>query len=141
MQVFLHDHVAAAGKCRILVADDRGLDHLLAARILGAVDEAEQVALVEVTKAVNLVDRRDRATEALHDPGRELEAEIHALGADMEQQIARGRDRVARPRPNLAEDMQLGRPRLSEHAVPGFGADPHHAGEAGLQVAKLHGAK
>ena len=40
VQVFLRDHVAAAGEDGILLADQHGLDHLKAPRVLGAVDEA-----------------------------------------------------------------------------------------------------
>ena len=47
VQVLLHDHVAAAGELRVLVADQRRAA-ARPGRVLGAVDEAEQVALVEV---------------------------------------------------------------------------------------------
>ncbi len=56
MQVFLHDHVAATDEVRIFVTDRRRLVRGQAGRILGAIDEAEQVALVEVFEAVGLVD-------------------------------------------------------------------------------------
>ena len=50
MQIFPHDAVAAAGKRRIRLADDRGIDRALVGRILHAVDETPQVALVVVLK-------------------------------------------------------------------------------------------
>ncbi len=52
VQIFLHDHVAAAGEGGILRADDGGFGHFAAAWILRAVDEPEQVAVVEIAKAV-----------------------------------------------------------------------------------------
>ena len=64
MQIFLHDDVAAAGEGGVLVADISGVDGRLPGRILRAVDEAEQIAVVEIAKAMHLVDRRDRARPA-----------------------------------------------------------------------------
>jgi hypothetical protein len=87
VQIFLHDHIAAARECRILLADERCVDHRLAARILGAIDEPQQVAVVEVTKATDLVDRGDCAGEACHDLHRHLEAKIHPFRADMKHQV------------------------------------------------------
>ena len=63
VQIFLRDHVAAAGERGILRADERGVDHRLPARIFRAVDEAQKVAVVEIAKAVHLVDRGDRVAE------------------------------------------------------------------------------
>src|SRR5262245_49311043 len=89
LSLFLHDYVAAPGERSILLADDRGIDHGLAARIFGAVDEAEQIAVVEVTKALNLIDRQDRAAKARHDLRRHLEAKVHPLGTDVKEQVPR----------------------------------------------------
>ena len=65
VDVLLDEDVAAARRVGILVADDRRLDRLLADRILGAVDEAGEVAVVEVAEAVSLVDRSDGAARRL----------------------------------------------------------------------------
>ena len=97
VQVFLHDHVAAAGECRVFLADDCGVDRRLRRRVLRPVDKADQVAIVEIAKAMHLVDRRNRVAEPGHDLRRQFEAKIHSLGADVEQQIARRGDGMARP--------------------------------------------
>ena len=97
----------------------------------------EKVAVVEVAKAVHLVDRRDRIAELRHDLRRDLEAQVHPLGADMEQEVARGCDCVARSGLELAERVKFGRTRVAEQPVPGVGADSHHAGEPGLEIAKF----
>ena len=55
MQVLLHDHVAPAGKCGILLADDGGVDGRLIHGILRPIDEADQVAIIEIVEAVHLV--------------------------------------------------------------------------------------
>src|SRR5262249_5789596 len=95
------------------------------------------IAIVEVAEAVHLVDRRNRAADPRHDLRRKLEAQIHAFGADVEQEITGRGDRMALSGTNLAERMQLRRARPPEQAVPRVGADPHDAGRARLDVAEF----
>ena len=59
VQVLLHVHVAAAREIGVLVADLGGGDREGAVRVFGAVDEPEQVAVVEEPEAVGLVDHGD----------------------------------------------------------------------------------
>ena len=47
---------------------------------------------------------------------------------------------MARSGANLAEGMQLCRPRRSEESVPRVGPKPHDAGKPAFQVAKFHRA-
>ena len=140
VKVLLHDHVAAAGEGRVLLADDGGVDGGLVHRILRAVDEAEQVAIVEVLEAVHFVGRGDGAAEPRHDLRRQLEAQIHARGADMKQDVARRRDGVMLAA-DLAERMQVLRPRRAEQPVPGVGAESHDAGQPAVEVAKADRAQ
>ena len=118
----------------------RGVDRRLTRRVLRAVDEADEIAVVEIAEAMHFVDGRDRVAEPRHDLRRQLEAEVHALGADVEQEIARRGDRMARSGADLAERMQLRRPRRAEQPVPGVRADAHDAGEISLEVAEADGA-
>ena len=60
VQVFLHDDIAAAGEGGIFLADQRGVDRRRAARVFGPIDEAQQVAGVEIAEAVHLVDASTR---------------------------------------------------------------------------------
>ena len=65
VQVLLDDHVAAAGEVRVgVVADQRRVGQLGAGRVGRAVDEAEQVARVEVAEADRLVDHARRVADA-----------------------------------------------------------------------------
>jgi hypothetical protein len=64
-----------------------------------------------------------------------FKAEIHAGGADMEQEIA-GRRRCVMHAANLAEGVQLFRFRHSEQAVPGRRPDPHDARQSTVERAK-----
>ena len=75
-----------------------------------------------------------------HDLRRDLEAQVHPLGADMEQQVPRGCDRVARSGPELSEGVKLGRARVPEQPIPGVRPDSHHAGEPGFEIAKFNRA-
>ncbi len=107
------------------------------ARIFRAVDESEKIAVIEVAEAVHLVDRGHCAAETTHDLRGDLEAQVHPLGADMEQKVARGSDGVARSGPELAEGVKLSRARVAEQPVPGVGPNPHHAGKPGFEIAKF----
>src|SRR5262249_10500987 len=113
VQVLLHDHVTAAGEARILLADDRRLDRALIGRVLGSVDETEEIALVEELEAVHLVDDGGRVAQLLDELSRQLEAEIHAPGANVEENVSGcGHGEVLSP--DLLEGMQLLRPWLAE---------------------------
>ena len=95
MQVLLHDHVAGALELGVLgVGHRHRLDRAVALGVLGPVDEPEQIALVERPEAVDLVDHGRGVAEMLGQPLGELEAQIHPLRADVEQQVARGAGRV-----------------------------------------------
>ena len=139
MQVLLHDHVAAAGKGRVLLADEGGVDGRLVHGILHAIDEAQQVAIVEVLEAVHFVGRRDGTAEPRHDLGRQFEAQIHAHGADMKEDVARRCDSVMLAA-DFAERMQFLRPRRAEQPVPGVGAERHDTGQPAVEVAEADGA-
>ena len=102
---------------------------LAAGRVLGAVDEAEQVAHLEVLEAVHLVDDRRRAVEHVHDLAGQLEALVLVRGPDVEEQIARRRRRVVRGALEFDERVQLGRARTAEQTVPDLRADAGDAGE------------
>ena len=129
VQVLLHDDVAAAGKTGVFLADHRGVDRFLARGVLGPVDKPQQVAAVEIAKAVHLVDRGNGLSELRHDLRRQFEAQIHAPSADMKRQVAGCRDRVAGTGADLAERVQLCRPRLSEEPVPRLRPERHDARE------------
>ncbi len=59
MHVLLHVHIAAAREIGVLVADFGGRHRQWSVRVLGAVDETEEVAVVEEPESVHLVDDRD----------------------------------------------------------------------------------
>ena len=140
VQIFLHDHIAAAREAGVLRADIRGVDRRLIRRVLRSVDKAQEIAVVEISKAMHLVDARNRVAEPRHDLRRQLEAEIHAFGADVEEQVAGRRDRMARAGADFAERMQLRRPRRAEQLIPRLGSDAHDAGKISLDVAEADGA-
>ena len=105
VDVLLDEHVAAADEGRILGADDRRLDGRRSGRILGPVNEAGEIAIVEIAEAMDLVLGRDGAVQAGHDLTRELEAEVHPLGPDVEQDVAGSRDGSAWSAPDLLEPV------------------------------------
>jgi len=131
VEIFLHDHIAAADERGILLADKSGVDHRFTARILGTVDESQEVAVIEVTKAVDLVDHRHRVAEARHNVHRHLEAKVHPLRTDMEQQVPWRGNRMARSGPDFPERVEFGWAWVSEQLVPCVGPDTRHAGKVG----------
>jgi hypothetical protein len=113
MQILLDDDVAAASEGAIFIADDGGINGGLIHRIFRAVDKAEQVAIVEITEAMDLVRHRNRAVEPRHDLRRQLKAQIHAGGPDMQHDVARRRDRMMNAM-DFTKGMQAFRSRRAE---------------------------
>src|SRR5216683_2547680 len=136
VKILLHDDVTAAGKGRILAADHGGVQSRLACGIFRSVDKSKQVTAVEVAKAVDLIRQRNCGPDPCHDQRRQFEAQIHALRPDVEQEVARGGDGVARSRSDLAKRMQFGRPRLPEESIPSLGPERHDAGKIFGRLAK-----
>src|SRR3989449_1903625 len=136
MEVLLHDDVAAAGECGILLADERGFDGLLPLGILRPIDEADEVAAVEVTEPMYLVHRGDGGSKPGRNLRRELEAQVHSTRSHVEKDVARSGDRMALPCLEFAKRSQLGGTRRSEESVPRSGAKRHHAGETPVQLTK-----
>ena len=135
MQVLLHVHIATAREIRVLVTDPGGTVGERAVGVLGAVDEAEEVAVVEEAEAVGLVDDRDRAHRT-DDLDRQFEADVHRLRADVEQQITR-RGRGAVPTSvECDERVQLDRPGTGEQPIPRRRTDRRHHRQVLARVAK-----
>jgi uncharacterized repeat protein (TIGR03803 family) len=66
VEIFLYDDVAAGNKRRVFVADEDGIGYGGAAGILRAIDEPQEIALVEVTKAVHLIHWRNGISQTRH---------------------------------------------------------------------------
>jgi hypothetical protein len=69
-----------------------------------------------------------------------LETEVHARGADVEEQIAGRGDRMMLPA-DFAEGMQVLRTRRAEQAIPGMRADAEHTGKPAFQIAEADRAQ
>ena len=126
VDVLLHVHIAAAGEIGILVADFGGADRGWAVGVLGAVDETQQVAVVEELEAVHLVDDGDRPGHRLGHLAGQLEADVEHFGTDVEEQITRSRRGVMPRAVQLDERVQISGSRSGEQPVPGVGADRRH---------------
>ena len=66
MQVFLHDDVASACKRRVLVTYNDCFDGRLPARVLCAIDKADEIAVVEIPEGLYFVHWRDSVSKARH---------------------------------------------------------------------------
>ncbi len=137
MKIFLDQDVAAAGEGSVLFANERSLKRSRVSRILRAIDETDEVAIFEVTEALGFVGNRNCVSDAFHDLCRQLEADIHPPGADMEQHIARSSDSMPIAAPKLPERMKFGRTRIAKEPVPHIGTESRDTGQSGLDVAEL----
>ena len=70
-----------------------------------------------------------------HDLRRQLETEVHPLGADVEEDVPRRGDRVVAAS-DFAERVEVGRARRPEKPVPRIGPEPEDAGQLAFDVAK-----
>jgi hypothetical protein len=79
VEIFLHHDVAAAGEYGILIADQHSFaDHFIAG-ILRAVNKSEEIAVIEVSKAVHFIHLGNHVPNTRHDLRRKLETQIHVL--------------------------------------------------------------
>ncbi len=85
VQVLLHDDIASPGEVRIVVTEDGGAVEGVASWILRAVDEAQEVTVVEIAEPLHLIDDRDGIAERDEEQAFQLKAEVAALGADMKE--------------------------------------------------------
>jgi hypothetical protein len=90
---------------------------------------------------MHFVHRRNGVSETRHNLHRKFEAQIHALRADVEQQVARRGNRMARSCSNLPERMKLRGPGWSKEPVPRVGPKAHDAGESPFKIAKFNSPK
>ena len=76
VQVLLDHQVAAAGEFEVVLADEGGGMRRLPIRVLRAIDEAEQVPVIEEAETLHLVHRGDRALQPDQYLRRQLEAQV-----------------------------------------------------------------
>src|SRR3546814_19466726 len=85
MQVFLYQHIAAPGKCGVLVADHGEFDRLVTLRIFGAVDEARHAAQIEIAEAVHFIDDRHLALQLIHHLHAKFKTQDNWFSADVDR--------------------------------------------------------
>ncbi len=85
----MHYHVGATGEDGVVGSHISGIDRGLARRVFRSVDKTDQIAVVEITKAMHFVDRRNCPAEPGHDLSRQLETEVHTFSANVKNEIAR----------------------------------------------------
>jgi hypothetical protein len=85
---------------------------------------------------VHLVHNLCAPAQPLHEPLRELEAQIDAAGANVKQQVARSRHGRVPRAGDLGERMQPGRARSPDQAIPQLRPEADDAAEAAVGDAK-----
>ena len=89
---------------------------------------------------MDLVDGRDAVNQVGHHLSGQFETQVHPLGTDVEQQIARRGRSVARAAVQRAEGVQIERPRLTEQPIPDVGAERDDARQIATHVARSDSA-
>ena len=112
----------------------------VASRIFCSVDESDDIAIIEITKAVNLVGNRNRVAEAIHDLSCQFKTEVVAFCSNVKEDVTRSGDGVAGACANLAKRMKLGGSRCTKKFVPGLRPESNDTCKARLHVTKLNGA-
>jgi hypothetical protein len=79
----------------VFAADHYSLTRGLSSRILSAIDEPDDIAIIEIPEAVNLIGNRNGIADAVHDLGRQFKTEVHTFSSNMEQDVAGRGDGVA----------------------------------------------
>lgn len=120
--------------------DDGRVDGGLTHGVGRAVDEAQQVSGVKVTKPDGLVDHRHRVPQQLHDLTLELEAQVSPLGPDVEQNVPRRRHRGVHFALDLPERVEFRGARDTTlcQSVPRVAPDADRARKKSLEVAERH---
>src|SRR5262249_42358882 len=103
-----------------------------------AVDEAGQIAAVEVTEAVHLVHHQGRVAEHGPQALRQLEIEVVPPGEDVDEEIAARVGRAPRARVDRLERPQPARPPARPEHVPELRPHPDVADESGTSVEGGH---
>jgi hypothetical protein len=135
VHVALREDVAAARERGVLAADQRRCGaRARAARILGAVDEAGEIARVQVGEAVHLLDQLGARAERRAQTHCQLEVQVVPLRGDVQQQVGRRRGRGVIARGDRAERTQPARPRSGRRRVPERAAEGDAARELRLRA-------
>lgn len=88
VQVLLNDDIAASGEVSIFVADERRCGQIEAGRVGRAVDKAEKVTRIEISKARNFVDDRHAGAKTVEQNPFKFKAQIGAFGSNVEEKVA-----------------------------------------------------
>ena len=113
----------------IIRMEEHCIDGALILWVLRAVDEAENVAFVEIAEAVDFVGDVDRPIQRVADESGEFEAHVHAASADVEQQVTRGGRCCVDVSALFDEGVEVRGAGRGEHAVPEVGADARDTAE------------
>ena len=137
MRILLHDHIAAAGKCVIFVADKDSFDGFVAPRILRAIDKSKKITIIEIAKSVHFIDWSNSVTDSSHNLRSKLEAQIHALGANMKQQVAGCGDRMPGACPNFSKRMKFRWARQTKHLIPRIRSETQNTRKTCFDIARF----
>ncbi|MPM81198.1 hypothetical protein SDC9_128250 [bioreactor metagenome] len=133
VQILLGDQIAAAVVERVI--DDQRCGDVVDRRlgVLGAIHESEQITLIEIAEAVDLVLDIDHAVEMEHQLAGQFETHIRLRSAQVEENVSWRADRRMDRPGQRNERVQPRRPRqIGIRAIPEPRTDAGHAAEPRL---------
>ncbi len=89
MKILLDDDVTAARKGWIFVTDNGSLLRGTAARIFCAVDEPDDIAIIEIAEAVNFVGNGNYIADVVHDLRGQFKTKVGAFGSNVKEDVTR----------------------------------------------------
>ena len=140
MNVFLHKHITASCKIRILLAYHRKMIGILIdSRILRTVHKADNRLTIHIAESMRLINRHHSPFKLLIKDRSKLETQPHLLRPNMEQQITGSRNSCILLPFYLGESTQLFRFTLiGEKPRPRISPESHRATELHIRKTIAH---
>lgn len=126
MQVFLNNDIAAASKSRVFLTNQGRIKGGLAGGVFRAIDKAEQITFIKIFETVNFIHNGGDAFQPGHDSRAQFKTQIHAGGADMEQQVSRCGGGVMHAI-DFPKGMQFTRAWCAKKVIPRVGPNARNA--------------
>src|SRR5262249_52453420 len=103
-----------------------------------SIDKSQKIAIIEIPKAMDLVDSSNGCTEPFHDLHCHFETQIHTFRANMKQQIAGRGNSMPAASMNFSKGMEFRRARHAEQLFPCLGSDAHHTGKTSFDITEVN---
>jgi hypothetical protein len=95
VKILLDDDIAAICKVWMFVTDNCSFVCCTALRIFCAVDEPDDIAIIEIAEAVNLVGNRNYIADVVHDLCGQFKTAVGVFGSNVKEDVTRSGNGMA----------------------------------------------